>query len=1305
MQSFISDDLDSMDTLNGSACDSNDSSVDSVLNETIIFDCSEIEIENGRQLSSNIEDCSFRTDWSTSVDSVLSNEYHQQPKKELQKSFSNQNHKDNKFSYSATNSPYSNRKNLVSENGEIIWDSDWDWIQMYDKMLRMTGRRKIERQCGCQVKKHFDYSSDPFSVQLNYVSNNKVRKNGEQKSRNSDLLRLVKNRSNHQASNHTNNNSNNEMPNDEIDFKKISSFKRATSAPPVKRNPFLNKLPPSNSSKSSGAADEEMFMNQFEDVPRVQIFSIKDLELELNKINMICSNPNSEWEKRIECLKKFRSLLIAGATDYDEFYQSLTSLQVPFQTSVKDLRSQVVREACISIAFLSQRIGNKCDRFAEALLPTLIDSIQNSAKIMSSSAVVAIRFVIQHTHASRLIPIITYNFSSKSKEIRKACCEFLDQLLHTWPAHTLEKHVGTLQETIKKGISDADPEARALARKAFWGFADKFKVESDYLLSSLDSNKQRMLQGEQMSNWSSTNSLNKAQNYSNRPLTTSRTNSIGTNGSIESISRQCGSLMKRSAIPVPSPKINSCSPRTPIKATSAIDIDAQRRARTKANINLNQTKMMLNSVNNSLNKRNGNPIYSGGSQTHERTPRRNRVSKSQPGSRSASPSNRINCYSTPASGSALSTSASKTKRTSLTNRDQSPIRSAAHRFERKLSSTGSATTGGRSKSYLTSSDLDLRNRILHQNDEQRIENAFAMHVTPRKKFFDDQSDESETSSICSDASFANYGVRPTEDISKILENLSSSHWSDRKDGLLGLNNFLRFTDERLNTFQLKRITDIFTRMLVDPHTKAFSLFLNTLNELIHIYKTELNSWLYILMTRLFLKVGSDTLGSIQTRILKTFESIRESFPIENQFNVIMRLLSDQTQTLNAKVKIAILQYLSKLIFLMDSSDFVFKRDNNHDIQTALIKIVSWTADIKSSDLRKISQDTIVDLYNLNSSEMTLYLNGLRKTYQDAAYQIIQHKQKSRLSQSPSTSSSLMQTPFIVKNISIVNRNFFDGNENLNSADIYDSLRKTSDEIQKYSFNIDPEAFSSSNTYELINKNDGLNDHDDSNSLRNDQYGVNTLSNASLDSGISQNLTMVHDVTLVGNRTYKMLQNDHSPKINGFDALSINRTLTPPLSNGHTNDNSLLMAFTSNSINLYDFVRYLSESNNQNGDINDGDEEDIDAKITKAYEMLLDKLGEEKECYKSQVQLLRSLGLILDRSKKNLFNNFAASTLKLLINLVCQNEAKDVIKAAEDTAIRAICNFDPIESYKILQPYLIHEESSFIIIAIKILTKV
>ena len=178
---------------------------------------------------------------------------------------------------------------------------------------------------------------------------------------------------------------------------------------------------------------------------------------------------------------------------------------------------------------------------------------------MSSSAVVAIRFLIQSTHASRLIPVITYNISSKSKEIRKSCCEFLDQLLHTWPNHALEKHVGILQEAIKKAISDADPEARAYARKAFWGFADKFKKEANYLLNSLDSNKQRILNGENnsISNWSSTNSLNKAPQQRPQSL---RTNGVSSSGSIENINRQFGGSSKSrqgSGIPIFSPRNES----------------------------------------------------------------------------------------------------------------------------------------------------------------------------------------------------------------------------------------------------------------------------------------------------------------------------------------------------------------------------------------------------------------------------------------------------------------------------------------------------------------------------------------------------------------------------------------------------------------------------------------------------------------------------------------------------------------------------------------------------------------------------
>ena len=110
----------------------------------------------------------------------------------------------------------------------------------------------------------------------------------------------------------------------------------------------------------------------------------------------------------------------------------------------------------------------------------------------------------------RFIPIICQQSTSKSKEIRRHICEFLDIMLHTWPTHTLEKHVAIIQEAIKKGISDADPDARTFARKAYWGFADHFKEQAESLMSGLDPTYKRLLQGE-MSQSSSSNSLNTPQ--------------------------------------------------------------------------------------------------------------------------------------------------------------------------------------------------------------------------------------------------------------------------------------------------------------------------------------------------------------------------------------------------------------------------------------------------------------------------------------------------------------------------------------------------------------------------------------------------------------------------------------------------------------------------------------------------------------------------------------------------------------------------------------------------------------------------
>lgn len=44
---------------------------------------------------------------------------------------------------------------------------------------------------------------------------------------------------------------------------------------------------------------------------------------------------------------------------------------------------------------MAQQLGTKFDHFAEAVLPSLIALIPNSAKVMASSGSVCIRFVMQ----------------------------------------------------------------------------------------------------------------------------------------------------------------------------------------------------------------------------------------------------------------------------------------------------------------------------------------------------------------------------------------------------------------------------------------------------------------------------------------------------------------------------------------------------------------------------------------------------------------------------------------------------------------------------------------------------------------------------------------------------------------------------------------------------------------------------------------------------------------------------------------------------------------------------------------------
>ncbi|XP_031236116.1 CLIP-associating protein 1 isoform X11 [Mastomys coucha] len=812
--------------------------------------------------------------------------------------------------------------------------------------------------------------------------------------------------------------------------------------------------------EGAGAVDEEDFIKAFDDVPVVQIYSSRDLEESINKIREILSDDKHDWEQRVNALRKIRSLLLAGAAEYDNFFQHLRLLDGAFKLSAKDLRSQVVREACITLGHLSSVLGNKFDHGAEAIMPTIFNLIPNSAKIMATSGVVAVRLIIRHTHIPRLIPVITSNCTSKSVAVRRRCFEFLDLLLQEWQTHSLERHISVLAETIKKGIHDADSEARIEARKCYWGFHNHFSREAEHLYHTLESSYQKALQSHLKNSDSivslpqSDRSSSSSQESLNRPLSAKRsptgsTASRGSTVSTKSVSTT-GSLQRsRSDIDVNAAasaksKVSSSSGSTAFSSAAALPPGSY------ASLESRHMREDLEYIGLDAGRIRTRRQSSGSTTNVASTPSDSRgrsrakvVSQSQPGSRSSSPGKLLGSGCGGLTGGSSrgppvtpsSEKRSKIPRSQGCSRETSPNRIGLDRFG--LGQSG-RIPGSVNAMRVLSTSTDLEAAVadaLLLGDTRSKKKPVRRRYEPYGMYSDDDAN-SDASSVCSERSYGsrNGGIphylRQTEDVAEVLNHCASSNWSERKEGLLGLQNLLK-SQRTLSRVELKRLCEIFTRMFADPHSKiadseaecedkegnlfpsegscprVFSMFLETLVDFIIIHKDDLQDWLFVLLTQLLKKMGADLLGSVQAKVQKALDVTRDSFPFDQQFNILMRFIVDQTQTPNLKVKVAILKYIESLARQMDPTDFV----NSSETRLAVSRIITWTTEPKSSDVRKAAQVVLISLFELNTPEFTMLLGALPKTFQDGATKLLHnHLKNSSNAGVGSPSNTIGRTP-------------------------------------------------------------------------------------------------------------------------------------------------------------------------------------------------------------------------------------------------------------------------------------------------------
>ncbi|XP_020281280.1 CLIP-associating protein 1-A isoform X3 [Pseudomyrmex gracilis] len=1010
-------------------------------------------------------------------------------------------------------------------------------------------------------------------------------------------------------------------------------------------------------SGQAGAVDEECFITAFEDVPTVTLFSAKDLEEQMKVIKDTVGDDKKDWKQRVDSMRKLRAIVLAGGTNYEHFLECLKNMQRPFEQACTDLRSQVAREACITLAFLSQSLKNKFAGFGETVLLTLMNLIQNSAKVVATAGAVAVRFILQNTHCNRYVPIIISCVCHKSKDIRRASWEYLALILQTWPTQILQKHATILSDALKKGIADSDSEARAFARKSFWAFKNHCPEQAEILLNTLDATYKRSLMS--LSNSGSSNSLNvvaNARSSSVSPRTARPVMSAA--GSTENLhqttSQPHGPLRRtpslprsyrQSGIPILQRPTDSHYRGTPgVRSTSAIDLQAAQRAKARimyANISRQKAAALPRP------SKSPDPTAIASPERIARTRTRvSGVSQSQPSSRSGSPSSRLSYATYNREGESLigrpRRLSGHTIGSTSNSREPSPQRFGMDRsFAGKL----------RGRTLHMSPTDSTRPPVMAQKMLQKsreAESALADALTfdsmdnytriPGGK--GDHSDDSENSSICSERSIDGFR-RASDDIKEIIENCAHKHWGDRKEGLVGLQHYLS-NGNTLTTTDLRRVTDIFTKMFMDSHTKVFSLFLDTLNELIITHNEGLGDWLYVLCARLLNKLGTDVLGSIQTKIHKTLDVVRDCFPGQQLLPAVMRYLTDPTQTPNFRVKVAALTFITQIAETAEPSAL------SSSASTAIARLLDWSNDVKSQDVRRHAQNAVISLYNLNPPQVTMILSELPKLYQETAWPLVQnHLKKTSASSnpaSPGTPPPRMQSSPArtkVKNeIKTEAKTEIDGGDD-NLEEVYNSsyrsLRRTTAEIQNYGFERLERATTSkdsgiSNMADVEERMEGL-----------------TLSNSGRSSSVSSptqrgrsgsNITVNGSDTIAGDLI--LPQENNGYKTHGSSPDLVNR---PEIVDNMVKTLQSKVAQTTEKVSvLQEFQLYVRE----------GDASYIKRNFKKVLKVLLDSLSNDGKVI--QVEVLQTLIDMLKCSE--LVENFSSYNELLVLKVIYAYKSDD-----------------------------------------------
>ena len=89
--------------------------------------------------------------------------------------------------------------------------------------------------------------------------------------------------------------------------------------------------------------------------------------------------------------------------------------------------------------------------------------------------------------------------------------------------------------------------------------------------------------------------------------------------------------------------------------------------------------------------------------------------------------------------------------------------------------------------------------------------------------------------------------------------------------------FANYVTDVVRRSDVRKLTDVMTRLFNDPHLKVLSVFIDTLVHIVNTHSAQLTDWLPVMLPRLITKSGSDSVVSLHAKMLQAFDVIRSCY--------------------------------------------------------------------------------------------------------------------------------------------------------------------------------------------------------------------------------------------------------------------------------------------------------------------------------------------------------------------------------------------------------------------------------------------